>query len=211
MENEFEMVECENYSSTSDLKYRDLVEKQIRIELEEGRYEIVYKKPMIVSALGVVPKSSGAIRLIHDASRPTGLALNDYAELGEKQKFQTVEEAAKMLSHGYYMAKIDLKSAYRYVSVHPDDYKVTGLKWKFKNQAGYSYMIDKRLPFGAKLSPGIFHRLTQAVRRMMGRRGYNNLVIYLDDFLVVADTLEECAKVQNLLIRLLRRLGFAIA
>lgn len=50
------------------------------------------------------------------------------------------------------------------------------------------YLKDTKLPFGAKLSPGIFHRLTQAVRRMMARRGFNLLVVYLDDFLIISNS-----------------------
>jgi len=208
---DFEEVECENYSSTMDPRYRDQVEKQIHIEVEEGRYEIVGEKPKVVSALGVIPKSSGGIRLIHDASRPYGAALNDYAETEAKQKFQSLEDAVQLMTPGCYLAKVDLKSAYRYVAVHPADFEVTGLKWKFQGDRAPSYLVDKRLPFGAKYSPGIFHRLTQAVRRMMERKGYGNMIVYLDDFLVVAETKELCMKIQNVLIRLLRSLGFAIA
>ena len=51
---------------------------------------------------------------------------------------------------------------------------------------------DTRLPFGAKSSPEIFHRLTQAVRRMMGKRGFVNIVVYLDNFLVFGATQAEC-------------------
>ena len=210
-ERNFEPVDCDNYSSTSDPKYRDLVEKQILLEIEEGRYEVVSEKPTIVSALGVIPKSSGGIRLIHDASRPYGLALNDYAKTESKQKFQTLDSAVDLLSQGAFLAKVDLKSAYRYVPVHPDDFAATGLKWRFKGDTDVKYMVDKRLPFGAKFSPGIFHRLTQSVRRMMARKGFSNIVVYLDDFLCVSETKEHCLLTLNTLLALLRRLGFAIA
>ena len=46
-------------------------------------------------------------------------------------------------------------------------------------------MYDTRLPFGAKLAPTIFHKLTQAVRRMMNRRGFDLVIVYLDDFFIV--------------------------
>jgi hypothetical protein len=45
----------------------------------------------------------------------------------------------------------------------------------------------------------------------MARRGFTRVVVYLDDFLVVADTLAECIEAQNVLLALLRSLGFAIA
>ena len=71
-------------------------------------------------------------------------------------------------------------------------------------------MFDARLPFGARKSPGIFHRLTQSIRRMMKRRGFT-VIAYLDDFLVIGDTMQECMEAMNTLISLLRELGFAIA
>ena len=80
---------------------------------------------------------------------------------------------------------------------------VTGFKWNF----GDVYLKDTKLPFGAKLSPGIFHRLTQAVKRMMARRGFNLLIVYLDDFLIISKSKEVCAQALNCLIQLLRKLG----
>ena len=207
---DFESVEVENYNSALDPENITQVEEQINIELQEGRYEVIHQKPLIVSALGAIKKSSGKIRLIHDASRPPGSALNNYAELEMKQSFQSIRDATELLSHGAYMAKIDLKSAYRSVGVHPSCFPGTGLKWKFKGDTHDTYIIDKCLPFGAKLSPGIFHRLTQAVRRMMLRRGYR-IVVYLDDFLIIENSRERCLQAQQCLIQLLRMLGFSIA
>ena len=45
---------------------------------------------------------------------------------------------------------------------------------------------------------------------MMARRGYNNLIIYLDDFLTVSPSFDECKNAVATLITLLRKLGFMI-
>ena len=71
-------------------------------------------------------------------------------------------------------------------------------------------MLDRALPFGARYSPNVFTRLTQAVRRMMERRGYK-LVVFLDDFCIVSDTKDKCQEGLATLIALLRLLGFSIA
>ena len=71
-------------------------------------------------------------------------------------------------------------------------------------------MRDTKLPFGSRLAPGIFHRLKQAVKRMMARRGFTATVAYLDDFFICAPTVNECATALSTLIRLLRQLGFRI-
>ena len=54
------------------------------------------------------------------------------------------------------------------------------------------------------------HRLTQAVKRTMARRGFTAIAVYLDDFLICAPTVNECATALSTLIRLLRQLGFRI-
>ena len=62
--------------------------------------------------------------------------------------------------------------------MHPKNYQGTGLKWKFKgNKAKFTFLVDTRLPFGGRRSPEIFRRLTQAVRRIMARKGYHALVV----------------------------------
>ena len=53
--------------------------------------------------------------------RPSGLAVNDYAPLGEKVRFQSVDGAVRLLYLGGYSAKVDLQSAYRSVKLHPSN------------------------------------------------------------------------------------------
>ena len=66
----------------------------------------VSEKPIIVSALGAVPKSNCGIQLIHDDSRPTRKAMNDYARLEHQLKYQSLEDAVDLLFPGGYMEKI---------------------------------------------------------------------------------------------------------
>lgn len=65
------------------------------------------------------------------------------------------------------------------------------------------------LAFWREIKSGIFHRLTQAVTRIMARMGYNLIVVYLDDFLITAETESQCAEALNCLIQPLRKLEFA--
>ena len=66
-------------------------------------------------------------------------------------------------------------------------------------------LLDTRLPFGGRRSPEIFHRLTQAVRRIMAR------VVYLDEFLSIVESKEACQTAFDALLALLRNLGFSIS
>ena len=201
-------AEVENYNSA--IHHRSAVEKQIITEIQEGRYVITDTKPTIISALGAIPKSDGSVRLIHDCSQPAGLSVNEYANDNISVKYQSLSDAVNLLSPGCYLAKLDLKSAYRSVALHPSQYMFTGLKWKFASHANFTYMYDTALPFGARKSPGIFHKLSQAVRKMMEEKGHK-VVAYLDDFLIVADSKQQCQFGLSTLIKLLRDLGFSIA
>ena len=151
-------MESDNYRSATCDENIESVGNQIEVELSEKRDIICENKPTIINALGAIWKSDSSVRLIHDCSRPSGEALNDFAELERKFKYQSVDDAVKVLQPDYFMAKAALKSAYRYVQIHPSQYELTGLKWAFGTSKSSTYMYDKHLPFGARLSPFIFHR-----------------------------------------------------
>ena len=80
-------------------------------------------------------------------------------------KFSRVEDASKLVTEGCFMAKIDLQSAYRSVSFSEHSQRVTGLKWQFGKTT--VFLCDKKLCFGSRYAPGIFLRLTQAVKRIL--------------------------------------------
>ena len=203
-------TECHNYSSLSDGDNDIKVAKQIQWEIDNGNYIATDVKPTIVSALGAIPKPNGKIRLIHDCSRPDNLAVNHYASL-DLCKYDSLQDALDLMKRGYYMAKVDLESAYRSVRIHPENYQATGIKFKFPGDQFSTFMYDSRLPFGARKSPGIFNRITQAVKRMMIRKGHNLMIVYLDDWLILGPDKESCNSALNILLKLLRELGFSIS
>ena len=143
-----------------------------------------------------------------DCSRPLNTSANAYMDL-EHYKYVTVDHAADQAQPGCWLAKVDLKHAYRSVGTHPDSWRVTGMSWCFKGYCNPTFLFDKRLPFGARISPMIFHRLTQSVCRMMAHRGYTVLA-YLDDFLIIETSQHRCQAAFDILITLLESLGFTI-
>ena len=170
---------------------------------------MVDDKPVIVSALGAIPKRNGGIRLIHDCSRPAGAAVNDYASK-DPCVYQTVNDALAKISPNWYMAKVDLHAAYRSVGIKPDHYQLTGLQWTFSGERRPTFFVDSKLCFGSRKAPAIFNRITKAVLRMLVRRGITASVVLLDDFFIAAASFEECKHALNVLIHLLRSLGFQI-
>ena len=199
-----------NYRSAEGPDNRKRVQDQIVEELENGRYIRCTEQPAIISALGAIPKPGGsAVRLIHDCSRPQGGAVNELA-VAPEIRYQTLQDAAEIIGPGYFMAKVDLKSAYRSVKVHGDGHRHTGLAWQFGKDMSTEVIYDGRIPFGSRLGPAVFHTLSQAVRHILAAQGFPGVVAYLDDFLIVAETSAACQRTMTELMGLVRRLGFAI-
>ena len=199
-----------NYRSALSAQFRPAVESTLKNGLRDGLFTRLDSPPPSTSPLSAVPKDSGGTRVIHDLSSPLGACLNDFSSK-EDVHFQTINDAVNLLSPGCYLAKVDLKSAYRSVRSHPSSWPWTTLHWQFEDDDATSFLYDTRLPFGARRSPGIFHRITQAVRRALIRQGFPPMVVYVDDFLIIAPTADLCATALQTLITTLRSLGFMIA
>ena len=83
----------------------------------------------------------------------------------------------QQLGPGTELVKIDLKSAYRIVPVHPDDHTLLGIRW---NNAVY---VDRALPFGLHSAPKLFSAVADALAWSLFRNGVWLQLHYLDDFL----------------------------
>ena len=128
-----EIVEIDNNISAQPYsKLYDQATTQIISEIEQGNYEICTQnnKPAIISPLSVIEKPQGGVRIIHDCSQPAGLSMNDYATSDSKLRFQRVDDAAKLMERHHFMAKVDLKSAYRSVDISKHSQQFTGLEWQ---------------------------------------------------------------------------------
>ncbi len=200
-------VFVKNASSTR--QYRDGVEIAIRKEMDLGNYQIVHSQPDIVSSLGAIPKDDGTVRLIHDGSRPADGSMNSYVT-DTSVSYDDIRTACKIIQPNNYLAKVDLKHAYRSVCIHPDNYRATGLFWKFQGAQTGTFFVDTKLPFGSSRSPKIFQTLSSAVCDIMHHHFQITVIAYLDDFLVVAATKSECEYGLAMLLRVLRYLGFYI-
>ena len=104
------------------------------------------------------------------------------------------------------MAKVDAKSAYRNVPVHPDDRWLMGMMWD-----GALY-VDTALPFGLRSAPKIFTAIANAVEWIVRQEGVKFAIHCLDDFLVVgAPDSPECAEALDTLRRVFSHLGLPVA
>jgi len=124
------------------------VEQQIREEIDNGRYIITPVRPRIISALGAIVKDSGAVRLIHDCSRPHGNALNELA-VGQKFSYQSVQDAVALVTPSCWFFKADLQAAYRSVKLASKEYPLTGLAWTFSGDQHPTFLFSFARAFSA--------------------------------------------------------------
>ena len=163
-----------------------------------------------ISPLGAVPKKDGTKRLILDLSSPAGSSINDGISQEEfSVKYSHFDDAVDIIKNmggSPYMAKIDLKHAYRICPVRPCDFPLLCFKW-----CGH-YYVDCRLPMGSRSSPFIFNTFADALCWIIiNVLLINNVIHYLDDFFLAAKSKAECLKNRDLILSLFKILGVPIA
>lgn len=169
----------------SALLHPNLLSKKLEKEVELGRmlgpFTIKPFSNLRVSPVGLVPKSSGGMRLITHLSYPYGNSVNDFIDpcLSSVQysKFDNVINIVQNLGKGALMGKRDVKSAFNLCPVHPDDFDILGIKFENK------YWIQKMLPQGCSISPAIFEKFATFLQYTVSKYAQSkNLDHYLDDF-----------------------------
>ena len=160
----------------------------------------------------MVPKghTPGKWRLITDLSHPEGGSVNEgipseWCSL----KFISVEAvavAARRLGTGAMLAKLDIKSAYRLVPVHPDD------RWLLGVELYGDHYVDGVLPFGLRSAPKIFTAVADALQWAMVRSGVSAVEHYLDDFITMGPPgSQECRVNLDRILAVCAELGVPLA
>lgn len=162
-----------NHSSA--LKNSCIVDKMIKALLKS---KIIEKcRPRAIFPIGLVKKNDGTPRLIHDLrelNRQLPFINTHYPSM--EVAFKKFEQ-----SNAKFFCKIDLKNGYFHIPINKKFSKWFGLKWK-----GVSYAFQ-RLPFGLSMAPAIF----QSITKKLLEKWKNNCLVYLDDFLLFADSFEK--------------------
>lgn len=119
--------------------------------------------------------------------------------------FTSVDQVVEIIQPHDYSASIDIKSTYRSIMVHPDQWHYQGIKWELEGVP--TYRMNTHICFGLKCGPYLFTQVSNFVLRCLKGRGFVRCTVYLDDFLVLGNTQEECLAAQSCLIHILRSLG----
>lgn len=184
------------------------VEEGLTKDLADGLLVEVAARPAHVTALHA-KQEKDKVRTICDYSMPEGRSINDVSD-ARHFSMMSHEHAYALMQPYHYMAKVDIKSAFRTVGVLPEHWRLLGYQWKFKD-GRTRFFHDTRFPFGLKCSPEIFCRISQAVRAMLAAKGCRATVVYVDDFWVIAPTEAECEQAKQMLLSLLQALGFTVS
>ena len=191
-------------------EHSDIIDKYIEEEVRLGR--IVHAPVGVhINRFGVIPKSSSEKwRFITDLSHPEGKSVNDGIDKELcSLSYISVDEVAHQaiqLGRGALLAKLDIKSAYRLVPVHPDDRPLLGMSWKGK------IYVDTMLPFGLRSAPKIFTALADALEWGIRQWGAHFVAHYLDDFATFGPPGSlECQRNMESIMELSKVLGVPLA
>jgi len=163
-----------------------------------------------ISRFGVIPKKNGQWRLIVDLSSPHPDSVNDGINRDWcSTSYVKVEDAAReifQMGRGAKLAKVDIKSAYRIVPVHPDDRPLLGMMWDG------NLFVDCVLPFGLRSAPRIFSAIADVLEWRAKFEGIPIIFHYLDDFLIISPpSSDEGSRHLHSLLELFERLRVPVA
>ena len=151
--------------------------------------------PGFYGRIFVVPKTSGGWRPVLDLS-----ALNKYVRQ-IKFRMETPLSVRDSIRQGDWATSLDLKDAYFHVLVHPRFRKWLRFTW-----AGKVFQF-RVLPFGLSLSPWVFTRITRELACLLRAQGIR-LRMYLDDWLILAQSSTACRTHLQAVLSQARLLGF---
>lgn len=176
----------------------NLIDEEVVKLLGKGAIEYVFPcKEEFVSNIFLVPKKTGDMRPVINLK-----PLNQFMQKIHF-KMENIQMALNFISQGDYMISIDLKDAYFSVPIFGPHRKYLRFIWR---EQRYQFTC---LPFGYSLAPRVFTKVLKPVVSHLRLNGLR-IVIFLDDILLAASSLQECLDQLRLLRKLVEDLGFII-
>ncbi len=197
-------------------QHPEVVSDYLSKEVAAGRVAGPCHRPLApyihTSRFGVIekPHQPGKWRLILDLSHPKARSVNTGVDKSLcSMSYITIDEAVRDVirrGQGTLLAKIDVKSAFRLIPVHPCDRYLLGMEWQ-----GMIY-VDTCLPFGLRSAPKLFNILADALEWILKQQRVTFVVHYLDDFLTTGSPdSSECKSNLDKLITTCSLLGIPLA
>ena len=123
----------------SCLEFPEVVDRSIAKELEAGRFvgplSTLPFREFQINPVGLVPKKTpGEFRMITNLSSPRGTSINDgILEDFVHVSYSSLEDAIRLICRcgpSPFLAKLDIKHAYRLVPIRPSQYNLLCFRWK---------------------------------------------------------------------------------
>ena len=193
---------------------RAVITDKLLAEIDRGGVSVVDEPPTCIHDMFCIPKEGGGSRSIVDCSKPSETSVNNHVdEVAVRFNYNSVDDVAAAMEKGDYLSTVDIKDAYRAVSIHPRDRDRQGLHWDFDPRKGSdcTYMKDNRLCMGLASSPYVFSKISDFIVRCAIREGVDRVINYLDDFCIVSGAYDKACAGQRTVIAILRRVGFHIS
>lgn len=181
---------CDPNSEEARDEVHKLLEKEAIVEIAE-------QEASWISPMFFVPKKDGSLRPVINLKE-----LNERLHIPHF-KMEGLLTVKDLLTPGAFMAKLDLKDAYFSIPIDENDRKYLAFR-----ALGKIYMF-RALPFGLAPAPYVYTRVTKPVAAYLRTLGMK-LVVYLDDWLFIADSEENLQKQLDMAIKFMRSLGFII-
>lgn len=171
------------------------VETALNKELLRGHTSGPFDTPpfpvLHCSPLGAVPKKDNSYRIILDLSSPRGNSINEGIPRETfSVRYSSFDDAVTLvdgMGTSAYLAKMDIRHAFRLCPVRPEDWQLLG--HCFNNQ----YFVDTRLPFGSRSSPYIFNLFADLLLWILiFQFSIPTALHYLDDFFFCASNKNLC-------------------
>ena len=176
----------------------DIIDKEISKLSEMGVIEEVKSQEgQFISPIFTKQKKDGEYRMILNLKE-----LNTSVEY-HHFKMDTFEIALNLVKPNCYMASCDLRHAYYSVPICKEQRKLLRFIWKGKI---YEFTC---FPNGLALAPRKFTKLLKPVYAKLRQMGHSNSG-YIDDSLLLADTIPECEQNVKDTVEVMTDLGFII-
>ena len=162
----------------------DALKKEIAADRVMGPFPYPPFKTFQVSPLGCVEKKvKNTFRLIFDLSSPRNGSINDYIhDMFSSVSYSSLDDALKLVRDcgpGAFMAKTDIKSAFRLLPIRPDQYHLFCFSWEGE------FFFDRSLQLGCRSACNLFESVSSAIEHLAIHRAIRWIIHYLDDFFLV--------------------------
>lgn len=168
--------------------FREAARRRLAEMEERDIIEKVTTAPNWISGMSAVPKGKGDFRLVVNMRAANRAIKREYFRM------PLIDDMKIKLHGAKYFSKLDLSNAFYHLELSPESRDLT----TFLSECGMFRF--KRLMFGVNCAPEVFQReMTRILEDV------KNIIVYIDDVLIFARTLEELRKTVAAVLRILRK------